>query len=267
MQLRLDSMLVENGFAKSRERAKELIKNGGVTVNGKEITKPSFAVSEADDVKVTAEQLRYVSRGGLKLEKAVLEFDLKLSDMTCVDLGASTGGFTDCMLQNGAKKVYAVDVGHGQLDESLVNDPSVVNIEGVNVKEISADYIGERVDFVTADLSFISVKNSLYAIKDLLKPDSFGVILIKPQFEVGKANIGKGGIVKDRSAHVNMLSELIPFIEHSGLCIKGLTVSAVKGGDGNIEYLALLKNQNADIPFLNNFNIKDFVIKSFVKMK
>lgn len=267
MQMRLDSAVVERGLVKSRERAKEIIKNGGVCVNEKIITKPSFSVSDYDDIKVIGDRLRYVSRGGLKLEKAIDEFKIDFSNSVCVDLGASTGGFVDCMLQNGAKKVYAVDVGHDQLDKSLFTNPNVINLEGINVKEFSTKYTNEKVDFVTADLSFISVKNSISVIKELLKDKAFAVILIKPQFEVGKKHIGKGGIVKDKSAHIELLTTLLPFIETSQMTVEGLTVSSIKGGDGNIEYLALLKNETPKTAFLSGFDVKKFVFNSFEAMK
>lgn len=267
MQWRLDAVLVENGLVKSRERAKEIIKKNGVTVNRKIVSKPSFSVSECDDIKVIIETLRYVSRGGLKLEKAIQVFDLDFSESVCVDLGASTGGFVDCMLQNGAKKVYAVDVGHDQLDKSLLDNPKVLNLEGVNVKSFSTEYTKEKVDFVTADLSFISIKSSLGVIRELLKDNALAVILIKPQFEVGKSKIGKGGIVKDKSAHIELLTELLPFIEENKMSVEGLTVSSIKGGDGNIEYLALLKNKVSDKSFLATFDVKKFVNDSFMAMK
>ena len=266
MGCRLDVFLVEKGLVKSRERAKELIKKDGVNVNGKHVNKPSFEVSEDDRIDITIQQLRYVSRGGLKLEKAIETFDLDVKNCVCVDLGASTGGFTDCLLQNGAKKVYAVDVGHDQLDESLCKRNDVVNIEGVNVKEFSPEYIGEKVDIVTADLSFISIKKALPVIKSLLKDNAYAVVLVKPQFEVGKKNIGKGGIVKDKSAHIEMFAELIPYIENNDIKILNIICSGIKGGDGNIEYLALLKNQTPDSSLLATFDVKKLVNDSFDSM-
>lgn len=267
MESRLDAMLVEKRLAKSRERAKELIKSNGVTVNNKVVNKPSYLVSDTDEIEVLVEQLRYVSRGGLKLEKALSLFGIDVNDFVCVDLGASTGGFTDCLLQNGARKVYAVDVGHDQLDKSLLKRSDVINIEGVNVKEFSTDNTGENVDIVTADLSFISIKSAVSVIKNLLKDNAVAVILIKPQFEVGKKNVGKGGIVKDKSAHVLMLNDLLPFIEKENMTILNLTCSSIKGGDGNIEYLAYLKNKTPEVSFLRDFDIKTFVNNSFVIMK
>lgn len=267
MGFRLDAMLVQKNLVKSRERAKEIIKQGGVKVNGNTVSKPAFVVCETDDVEVCVQQLKYVSRGGLKLEKAVELYKISLKDKVCVDLGASTGGFTDCMLKNGAKKVFAVDVGHNQLDKTLMENPKVVNLEGINVKEFSSEFTQGQVDFVTADLSFISVKKSLPVIKNLLKIKSCAVILIKPQFEVGKSKIGKGGIVKDKSAHIEMLTSLIPFIEECGFNIKGLTCSSIKGGDGNIEYLAFLENSSCDASYLCGFDVKKFVFECFELLK
>lgn len=267
MGVRLDTALVERNLAKSRERAKEIIKNNGVTVNGRVVSKPGFNVQETDTLEIIGQQLKYVSRGGLKLEKAVESFNLDFNDRICIDLGASTGGFVDCMLQNGAKKVYAVDVGHDQLDISLVQNPKVVNIEGVNVKDFSSDYVAGKVDCVTADLSFISVKKSLPVIKSVLKENAIAVILIKPQFEVGKSKIGKGGIVKDKSTHIELLTEIIPYIESCGISVDGLVCSGIKGGDGNIEYLALLKNQLPVNSYLSSFDVKSFVLKSFEMFK
>ncbi len=267
MEHRLDVMLVEKGLVKSRERAKELIKANGINVNGKTANKPSLIVSDDDLLEVVVEQLRYVSRGGLKLEKALDFFEIDVNGLTCVDLGASTGGFTDCLIQNGAKKVYAVDVGHDQLDKSLLDRNDVVNIEGVNVKEFSTEYIGEKVDIVTADLSFISIKNAIPVIKNLLKENALAVILVKPQFEVGKKNIGKGGIVKDKSAHIEMFGSLLPHIESHDMTILNITCSSIKGGDGNIEYLALLKNETPITSFIASFDVKEFVNNSFEIMK
>lgn len=266
MQTRLDAWLAENNMAKSREKAKELIKNNCIKVNGETVSKPSFSVSDDDKVEVVSVLHDYVGRGGLKLEKAVRVFNLDISDLVCVDLGASTGGFTDCLLKNGAAKVFAVDVGHGQLDEKLLSNPKVVNLEGVNVKAFSTDYTGGKVDFLTADLSFISIKSALPTVKSVLKESGKAVILIKPQFEVGKKNIGKGGIVKDKSAHVSMFTELIPFIEVSGFTICGLECSVIKGGDGNIEYIAFLENNNCTNSFITKINIKKFVADSFEQM-
>ncbi|MCD7732646.1 MAG: TlyA family RNA methyltransferase [Oscillospiraceae bacterium] len=235
---RLDYYLTSNGYFSSRERAKEAIKNCEVTVNGKVYCKPALDVSDNDVFNFTGAQLKYVGRGGLKLEAAISAFNIELNELTCADLGASTGGFTDCMLQNGAKKVYSIDVGHGQLAEKLLNDSRVVNIEGVNVKDVAISTTGETVDFVTADLSFISVKFAISATVKILKADGRAVFLIKPQFEAGKEAIGKGGIVKSKSAHIRVLQDIYDYLLPNGFNVIGIIPSPIKGGDGNIEYLA-----------------------------
>ncbi|MBQ8623498.1 MAG: TlyA family RNA methyltransferase [Oscillospiraceae bacterium] len=255
--LRLDAAVVELGLAQSRERAKEYIKKGYVTVNGEVIAKPSAAVLESDEIKLIGETLKYVGRGGLKMEAAVNAFNLDLNGKTCVDLGASTGGFTDCMLKNGAKKVYAIDVGHGQLDKRLVNDPKVVNLEGVNVKNVTHETVEQHVDFVSADLSFISCKFAIDAAARLLNDNGNAVILIKPQFEAGKSNISKGGIVKDKKVHISVLNDVCGYIQAVGFKLQELVPSSIKGGDGNIEYLAHIVNQI-------NFTQKTFDFKSIV---
>lgn len=260
---RLDAEIVKRGLASSRERAKEYILKGSVLVNGKAVTKPSFAVSYVDEISVTGETLKYVGRGGLKMEAAVDAFCLDLCDKTCVDLGASTGGFTDCMLQNGAKKVFAVDVGHGQLAQKLVCDGRVVNLEGVNVKDVTKNTLSDGIDIVTADLSFISCKHAIDAANRLLGENGAAIILIKPQFEAGKSNIAKGGIVKDKKAHVSVLSEICGYIGMSGFCISNLIPSPIKGGDGNIEYLVYIVKQK---DFTRNiFDYKSIIDKAFEK--
>ncbi len=251
---RLDYYLTSNGYFSSRERAKEAIKSGSISVNGKVCTKPALEVSESDTVNFTGTQLKYVGRGGLKLEAAINSFDIKLDGLICADLGASTGGFTDCMLQNGADKVYSIDVGHGQLSEKLLLDNRVINIEGVNVKDVTIDTTGETLDFVTADLSFISVKFAISAAAKILKESGKAVFLIKPQFEAGKAAIGKGGIVKDRSVHFKVLEDIYGFLISNGFEVAGIIPSPIKGGDGNIEYLAYCIRQSE----LSNSLMPDF---------
>ncbi|MCD8005647.1 MAG: TlyA family RNA methyltransferase [Oscillospiraceae bacterium] len=235
---RLDYYLTFNGYFSSRERAKEAIKSGEILVNGKVCCKPALDVSDSDTVDFLGTQLKYVGRGGLKLEAAIDAFGIKLFCLSCADLGASTGGFTDCMLQNGAEKVYAIDVGHGQLAEKLLQDSRVVNIEGVNVKDVSIDTTGEAVDFVTADLSFISVKFAISAAVKILKENGKAAFLIKPQFEAGKDSIGKGGIVKDKSVHIRVLEDIYGYLLSNSFGVAGIIPSPIKGGDGNIEYLA-----------------------------
>ncbi|MCD8108091.1 MAG: TlyA family RNA methyltransferase [Oscillospiraceae bacterium] len=250
---RLDHYLTSNGYFSSRERAKESIKNGEITVNGRVCTKPAFDVSDSERVDFIGTQLKYVGRGGLKLEAAINTFDINLSGLTCVDLGASTGGFTDCMLQYGAKKVYSIDVGHGQLAEKLLLDSKVINIEGTNVKEVSLETTGEAVDFVTADLSFISVRFAISAAVKILSENGKAVFLIKPQFEAGQASIGKGGIVKDKSAHVKVLKDIYSFLISNGFQVAGIIPSPIKGGDGNIEYLAYC-TRNSECIYIPNFD-------------
>lgn len=234
---RLDAKLVELSLATSRERAKELIKNGFVTVNSVKAKKPSDSVSDSDVIEVTGGTLQYVGRAALKLERAAEVFSLSFSEKICADIGASTGGFTDFMLQNGAKKVYAVDVGHDQLAEKLCNDSRVVNLEGVNVKELKEGFFTEKIDVMTADLSFISLRLALPPMLMAAGNGTELVVLIKPQFEAGKSAVGKGGIVKDKKTHVRVLTDICSLFVSQGCSIKGLTRSGIKGGDGNIEYL------------------------------
>ncbi len=240
--MRLDVYLAENGMVKSRQRAKELITNGQVSVNGRIIEKPSFETYGNEEVSIEGEQLLYVGRGGLKLEKAVSEFGIDFKGKICIDIGASTGGFTDCMLRNGASFVYAVDVGHGQLDEILKNDPRVMNMEGTNILDLSYKDFSEIPDRISADVSFVSLKKIIPKIKQLLSENGESVVLIKPQFEAGRSAVGKGGIVKDKKVHENVIEDVLGFASSEGLAAVGLTFSPICGGDGNIEYLAYLKN-------------------------
>lgn len=248
MSARLDAELVARGLATSRERAKEYILAGMVNVNGKAAEKPSCTVYNDDKLEIIGETLKFVGRGGLKLEGAIKAFGLNLNGRTCLDIGASTGGFTDCMLQNGAKKVYAADVGHDQLAESLRADPRVVNLEGVNVKTLTPDLFAEQIDFVTADLSFISVRFAADASSEILADGGEAVFLIKPQFEAGRSRIAKGGIVKDKAAHIEVLRTLCEHFTKLGFSIEGIVPSPIRGGDGNIEYLAHLVKQLSFTP-------------------
>lgn len=250
--MRLDIYLAESGLVKSRVTAKELIKSGQVTVDGKIAAKPSLDVDGDCKVGIIGEQLRYVGRGGLKLEKALNEFGLNLSGQVCIDVGASTGGFTDCMLRNGAAFVYAVDVGHGQLDDSLVNDERVLNMEKTNILELSAEDFPKNPSFISADVSFVSLKHILPKIKELLPENGCAAVLIKPQFEAGKSNIGKKGIVKDRNVHAAVLKDIVSFCFSLELEVSGLTHSPITGGngtDGNIEYLACIKHGSSHREF------------------
>ncbi|MBO5344133.1 MAG: TlyA family RNA methyltransferase [Ruminococcus sp.] len=244
---RLDAELVARGIARSRERAKEMIKSGAVTVNGKPAKKSSAEVS-AEDILESAEQELYVGRGALKLEKAAEYFSLNFSGMRCLDIGASTGGFTEYMINHGAVIVYAVDVGHGQLAESLRRDSRVVNMENTDIRAVTDDDTGGQVDFVCADVSFISLTKILPKISELLKDGGTAAVLVKPQFEAGKSDIGKKGIVKDRKVHLRILNELDSFMRLTGLMPVSFTYSPIKGGSGNIEYLAKLVKCSDEAP-------------------
>ncbi len=238
--MRLDLFTVENGLIKSRERAKEMIKGGNVTVNGKVVTKASLDINNGDRVEITGGELQYVGRGGLKLEAAINAFNIVLDGLVCVDVGASTGGFTDCMLKNKAAKVYAVDVGHGQLDESLRADSRVVNMEKTNIKDVSAEFFGDNIGFVSADVSFISITQIFPKIAEILSGE-YAVVLIKPQFEAGRSNIGKNGIVKDKKVHCSVIKQVSVSAAENGLSSVGFIPSPITGGDGNIEYLLYLR--------------------------
>ncbi len=237
---RLDIVLFEKGLSKSRSNSKDLIKNGLVSVNGKVCQKPSFFVSDEDDIKVSESANLFVSRGGLKLSKAINEFSVNLEGAVCLDIGASTGGFTDCMLKNGAQKVYAVDVGEGQLEISLCNDERVVNLEKTNIKDIPYGYFADDIEFISIDVSFISLKQVLPKASEFLSDDGEVVALIKPQFEAGKKNLNKNGVVKDIKVHKTVLNDIILFSEKY-FSVGGLTFSPIARKDGNIEYLIHLK--------------------------
>lgn len=238
---RLDALLVERGLASGRERAKEQIRAGHVRVDGRPETKPSTLVN-AGAVLICEGGCPYVGRGGLKLEKAVREAPLALAGLTALDIGASTGGFTDCMLQNGAVRVYAVDVGHGQLHASLREDPRVICLEGTDARsrELAAAVPARTVQLVTADVSFISEKAVLPAVLPYLAPSARLVVLIKPQFEAGRQAVGKNGVVKDPRIHRRVLDDMLAFFAGEGLRLDWLSFSPVTGGEGNIEYLAVL---------------------------
>ena len=240
--MRLDRYLFENKLVDSRTRAQTLIKDGAVSVNGRAVTKPSFEIGDGDDVACSLENAcPYVSRGGLKLEAALDEFGIDPSDEVCLDIGASSGGFTDCLLKRGAKKVYAVDSGSGQLHQSLRRDSRVVSLEGVNARYLALDDIGERVDVTVMDVSFISQTKIHSAVVSLLSDGGIFISLIKPQFEVGRANIGKGGIVKDEKKRLEAVSAVIENAAACGLKNIGIIRSPIKGGDGNIEFLGCFK--------------------------
>ncbi len=255
---RLDSILVTKGYFKSRAKAKYAIDSGNIYVNNIQITKSSKLISEEDNIEVRGETLKYVSRGGLKLEKAVNVFEINLNNKICMDIGASTGGFTDVMLQNGAKKVYSIDVGHDQLDEKLINNKKVINLEGTNIKDIDVKDFN-TIDFISTDVSFISTLQVIPKIYELLKIKGNAVILIKPQFEVGKQNLNKNGVVKDIKIHKKILESIIEQINNTGFEILNLEYSPIKGPAGNIEYLLYIeKNENN---LLDSFELKNKINK------
>lgn len=257
--MRLDLYIMSNGLAGSREKAKELIKSGNVSVDGKVTEKPAFEVTDANTIEVSGDTLKYVGRGGLKLEEAVTRFGLDLNGKVCIDIGASTGGFTDCMLQNGAALVYAVDVGHDQLDRKLLQDSRVISMEGSDIRKLSATDFESPPDFISADVSFISLKLILPKISELLPESGEAAVLIKPQFEAGRSAIGKNGVVKDRKAHIRVLEEIVLFCPSVGLSVQGIVPSPIAGGSGNREYLAHLKKGGEN----SSFDFKKIVCDAF----
>lgn len=245
MKKRLDILVTERGLVESREKAKTLIMAGQVYVDGQKADKPGDTFSEDAAVEVRGKGLPYVSRGGLKLEKAMREFGLQLQGRTCMDIGASTGGFTDCMLQNGAQRVYSVDVGYGQLAWSLRTDPRVVNLERTNARYLTREQVPEEIDFFSVDVSFISLTLILPAVRPLLAEHGQAVCLIKPQFEAGREKVGKKGVVRDKAVHEEVIEKIRSFALGNGFSVLGLTFSPVKGPEGNIEYLIYLERSEA----------------------
>lgn len=243
---RLDVMLVERGLATSREKAKAIIMSGIVYVDGNKEDKAGTTFPSTVNIEVKGSTLKYVSRGGLKLEKAMQEFGLRLDGRVCMDVGSSTGGFTDCMLQNGATKVYAVDVGHGQLDWKLRNDERVVCMEKTNIRYVTLDDIAAPVDFASIDVSFISLTKVLTPVRELLCEDGHIVCLIKPQFEAGREKVGKKGVVRDRRVHEEVIYMVIDYALSIDLYPLALDFSPVKGPEGNIEYLLYLTKVKAE---------------------
>lgn len=245
-KVRLDQLVFDQGLSESRERAKAIIMSGVVYVNGQRADKPGAQVAPDVDIEVRGNTLPYVSRGGFKLEKALKVFPIAPTGMTCIDCGASTGGFTDVLLKNGAAKVYAVDVGYGQLAWSLRNDARVISMERTNVRYITAEQIPEPLDLAVMDLSFISVKLILPAVCPLLKDDAEVVCLIKPQFEAGREEVGKKGVVRDPKVHLEVLESFLAFVPGAGYTVMGLDYSPIKGPEGNIEYLGYLRKGSHD---------------------
>lgn len=265
-KVRLDVFLVEKGLCPSREMAKKLINENKVTVNGCVRDKAGYNVSDTDTVEIIGDVLKYVSRGGLKLEKAVKSFSVDLLGKVCMDIGASTGGFTDCMLQSGAEKVFSVDVGCDQLAEKLRNDSRVVNMEKTNIRNVTKDDIKEEIDFISIDVAFISLKLVLPVAHALLKDGGSIVALIKPQFEAGRENVGKKGVVKDKKVHTAVVNSIVLFAIDMGFSVEGLEFSPIKGPEGNIEYLIYLKKKKGEIKSFSEM-IKRLVDKSHEEAK
>lgn len=241
MKERLDLLLVQKGMAPSREKAKAMIMEGNVFVNHQREDKAGSMIKEDSLIEIHGNTLKYVSRGGLKLEKAMTNFQISLEDKICMDIGASTGGFTDCMLQNGAKKVYAVDVGYGQFAWKLRCDERVVCMEKTNIRYVTPSDIEDTIDFASVDVSFISLTKVLEPAKALLSESGEMVCLIKPQFEAGRDKVGKKGVVRDKQVHKEVILKIMDFAEGIGFEIRNLEYSPIKGPEGNIEYLLYLK--------------------------
>ena len=255
MKERLDVLLVKKNLAESREKAKAVIMSGIVYVDGQKEDKAGSMFEDTALVEVRGSTLKYVSRGGLKLEKAMEQFGVGLSGKVCMDVGASTGGFTDCMLQNGAKKVYSVDVGHGQMAWKLRNDERVVCMEKTNIRYVTPEEIPERIQFVSIDVSFISLTKVLGPVQALMEPEGDVVCLIKPQFEAGREKVGKKGVVRDPAVHLEVIQMVASFAGSIGFEALHLDFSPIKGPEGNIEYLLHLKNHPGG--FYDNSGIPD----------
>lgn len=245
MKERLDVILVKRGLAESREKAKAVLMAGNVFVNGQREDKPgtTFDESKIEQIEVKGSSLKYVSRGGLKLEKAMQQFPITLKEKVCMDIGASTGGFTDCMLQNGASRVFSIDVGHGQLAWKLRQDERVVCMEKTNFRYVTGEDIGEEIDFGSVDVSFISLTKILIPARNLLRQAGQMVCLIKPQFEAGRDKVGKKGVVREPQIHEEVIHKVLDYADLICFCVRGLTFSPVKGPEGNIEYLVWLEKK------------------------
>ena len=247
MKKRLDILVYENGLAPSREKAKALIMEGKILVDDEREEKPGMSFDENCVIRVKGEPPKYVSRGGKKLEKALQSFPIRLEGKVCMDIWASTGGFTDCMLQNGASKVYSIDVGYGQFAWKLRCDERVVCMEKTNIRYVTPDMIQDRIDFASADVSFISLEKILVPVRELLADEGEMVVLIKPQFEAGRDKVGKKGVVRDKSVHTGVIENVCSFASENGFEVMGMDFSPIKGPEGNIEYLAHLKKTSKEI--------------------
>jgi 23S rRNA (cytidine1920-2'-O)/16S rRNA (cytidine1409-2'-O)-methyltransferase len=257
-KIRLDVYLTENGFAPSRSAAQAMIMAGDVYINNQKALKAGETVAGTENIEVRGKTAKYVSRGGLKLEKAMQVFPINLDGKVCMDIGASTGGFTDCMLQNGATKVYAIDVGYGQLAWKLRQDERVVNMERTNIRYLDTDSLDPVPEFFSVDVSFISLKLVHPVAYSAIKNDGFAVCLIKPQFEAGRDKVGKKGVVREKSTHIEVIENTLAFTKEIGFSVQGLDFSPVRGPEGNIEYLMYI--QKSDIPS------KEFDVPALVEL-
>lgn len=248
---RLDVVVYEMGHTDSREKARALIMAGSVYVNGQKELKAGAQIKPTDAIEVRGSKVPYVSRGGYKLEKAMQVFPLELTEKVCMDIGASTGGFTDCMLQNGATKVYSIDVGYGQLAWKLRSDSRVVNMERTNFRNVTEKEIPDPIDFASVDVSFISLKIILPVMRERLKTGGQAVCLIKPQFEAGREKVGKKGVVRELSTHIEVLEKITSFAFENGFSLLGLDFSPIKGPEGNIEYLMFIEKSDNPVDKLD----------------
>lgn len=258
---RLDLVVFEEGHTDSREKAKALIMAGSVYVNGQKQLKAGTSIKPDDKIEVRGSKMPFVSRGGYKLDKSIKAFNLDLSDCICMDIGASTGGFTDCMLQNGATKVYSIDVGYGQLAWKLRTDERVVNLERTNFRYVTHEEIPDLIDFASVDVSFISLKIILPVLRELLKEGGHAVCLIKPQFEAGRDKVGKKGVVRELSTHTEVVEKITNFAFETGFSILGLDFSPIKGPEGNIEYLMYIEKSENPV-FLDKLNVEELTTSS-----
>lgn len=249
---RLDTVLVELGFADTRSKASALIMSGEVFVNGQKETKAGYSVKDTDKIEFKGKKMPFVSRGGYKLEKAMKKFPIKLDGCICMDIGASTGGFTDCMLQCGASKVYAIDVGYGQLAWKLRTDERVINLERTNFRYLTKETVTYDIDFASIDVSFISLKKILPVLYDFLRENGECVALIKPQFEAGREKVGKKGVVRELSTHIEVIIEIVNFAFETGFSVLGLDFSPIRGPEGNIEYLLYISKNIENENFVTN---------------
>lgn len=263
---RLDVLLVNKGLAVSRERAKTTIMAGLVLVDGQKVDKAGTLVPETAELQILGDSIGFVSRGGLKLARALEYFNINLADKVMADIGASTGGFTDCALQHGARKVFAIDVGYGQLAWSLRTDPRVINMERTNIRNVTLDQIGHQLDFATIDVAFISLQKVFPTLALLLAPHGTAVALIKPQFEAGREKVGKKGVVKDPAVHREVIEKVLLFARTNGLIPIGLTYSPIKGPEGNIEYLVYLQKDGQELSN-SQFQVEAVVDEAHAKLK